>query len=182
MRDKALPSAMLFSFARVGAVVMMRVRDFDDEASDAWLVLSEMGGKSRRLPAHHLVRESQRACVAAAELEARSRELLFQSAPRVGAALSGKALGRSDVWAMVKRRCAAGGAVHHLQSLIPCHWHHNSPGERRADRGCRRARRACLNAHHAALHSQAAQGRACRSGASAVVVSVQRSPLLNPGA
>jgi len=109
LRDKALLSVMLFSFARVGAVVKMRVRDFEDEASDAWLVLSEKGGKSRRLPAHHLVREALRAYVAAAELDARSKAPLFQSAPRVGAALSGKALGRSDVWAMVKRRCLAGG-------------------------------------------------------------------------
>ena len=109
LRDKALLSVMLFSFARVGAVVKMRVRDFENEASDAWLVLSEKGGKSRRLPAHHLVRESLRAYVAAAELEPRSKAPLFQSAPRVGAALSGKALGRSDVWAMVKRRCVVGG-------------------------------------------------------------------------
>jgi site-specific recombinase XerD len=109
LRDKALLSVMLFSFARVGAVVKMRVRDFEDEASDAWLVLSEKGGRSRRLPAHHLVRESLRAYVVAAELEARSKAPLFQSAPRVGAALSGKALGRSDVWAMVKRRCVGAG-------------------------------------------------------------------------
>lgn len=109
LRDRALIAVMLFGFVRVGAVVKMRVRDFDDEGSDAWLVLQEKGGKARRIPAHHLVREALRAYVAAAALEARSKGPLFQSAPRGGAALSGKALGRSDVWAMVKRRCGVAG-------------------------------------------------------------------------
>ena len=105
LRDRALIAVMLFSFARVGAVVKMRARDFDDESGDAWLVLREKGGKARRIPAHHLVREAVRAYLVVAGFEARSKVALFQSAPRVGGALSGKALGRSDVWAMVKRRC-----------------------------------------------------------------------------
>jgi hypothetical protein len=40
---------MLFGLVRVGAVVRMRVRDFDDRAGEASLVLREKGGKERRL-------------------------------------------------------------------------------------------------------------------------------------
>ena len=85
------------------------MRDFDDGGDDAWLALHEKGGKERRIPAHHLVVEYVRAYREAAELEARSKAPLFQSAPRRGRKLSGKALHRADVWAMVKRRCAAAG-------------------------------------------------------------------------
>jgi site-specific recombinase XerD len=109
LRDRALIAVMLFGFVRVGAVVKMRVRDFDDAGDEAWLVLEEKGGKARRIPAHHLVREALRAYVAAAALEPRCKGPLFQSAPRKAPGLSGKALSRSDVWAMVKRRCAAAG-------------------------------------------------------------------------
>ena len=43
------------------------------------------------------------------KLEPRSKAPLFQSAPRRSVKLSGKGMHRSDVWAMVKRRCAAAG-------------------------------------------------------------------------
>jgi integrase/recombinase XerD len=109
LRDRALIAVMLFGFVRVGAVVKMRVRDFDDAGGEAWLVLEEKGGKDRRLPAHHLVREALRAYLARAALEPRSKAPLFQSAPRTSPGLSGKALSRHDVLAMVKRRCAAAG-------------------------------------------------------------------------
>lgn len=109
LRDRALLAVMLFGFVRVGAVVKMRVRDFEDEGADAWLVLHEKGGKARRIPAHHLVREYLRAYLDAVELEPRSKAPLFQSAPRKSSALSGKPMHRVDAWAMVKRRCAAAG-------------------------------------------------------------------------
>jgi site-specific recombinase XerD len=108
LRDRALIAIMLFGFVRVGAVVKMRVRDFDD-AREAWLVLHEKGGKDRRIPAHHLVRGYVRAYVEAAEFAPRSKAPLFQSAPRHGGVLSGKAMQRGDVLTMVKRRCATAG-------------------------------------------------------------------------
>jgi hypothetical protein len=44
---------MLFGFARVGAVVKMRVKDIADDASGGFLALRENGGKHRRIPCHH---------------------------------------------------------------------------------------------------------------------------------
>jgi integrase/recombinase XerD len=107
LRDKAMLSTMLFGLVRVGAVVKMRVRDFDDESSHATLLLHEKGGKERRIPAHDFVRDALRSYVAAAGLAPRSKAPLYQSTPRRSGALSGEALHRADVWAMVKRRCAA---------------------------------------------------------------------------
>jgi site-specific recombinase XerD len=111
LRDRALLGIMLYDLVRVGAVVDMSVRDFHDQDGTAWLTLREKGGKQRRLPAHHLVREDLRAYLAAAGLRGRehAKEPLFQSAPRGAKALSGKPLDRSSVLAMVKRRCRAAG-------------------------------------------------------------------------
>jgi integrase len=89
----------------------MRVRDFHDHAGEASPVLHEKGGKERRLPAHHLVREYLQDYLVASRLGelAGRRAPLFQSAPRRSKTLSGKALDRSSVLAMVKRRCRAVG-------------------------------------------------------------------------
>jgi site-specific recombinase XerD len=108
LRDKAMLSVMLFNIPRVSAVARMQVRDFDD-TGDGWLVLHEKRGKTRRLEAHHQVRQALRAYLAAAWLEPGSRVPLFQSAPRGSGRLSGEPLHRNDVGAMVKRRCAAAG-------------------------------------------------------------------------
>jgi site-specific recombinase XerD len=107
LRDKALLSVMLFGFVRVGAVVKMRVADFDD-SREGWLVLHEKGGKERRIPAHHLVREAVRAYLLAGGLSSEGAPL-FQTSPRHSPALSGRPMSRQDVWKMVKRRCEAAG-------------------------------------------------------------------------
>jgi integrase/recombinase XerD len=108
LRDKAVVSVMLFGFVRVGAVVKMTVGDFDD-SREGWLVLHEKGGKERRIPAHHLVREALRAYLLAAELGDQGIAPLFQTSPRHAPALSGRPMSRHDVWKMVKRRCEAAG-------------------------------------------------------------------------
>lgn len=106
-RDRALFAIMLYDLVRVGEVVRMRVRDFQDHGDAAWLVLSEKGGKQRRLLAHHVVRDGVREYLAAAHLQRReaANQPLFQSVPRRTRALSGKPLDRSAVLAIVKRRC-----------------------------------------------------------------------------
>jgi len=108
LRDRAVFAVMLFGFVRVGAVVKMQVRDFE-EGDNAWLVLHEKGGRERRIPCHHKTRDYLRAYLEAARLERESRLPLFQSAPHRTGALSGLALNRRDVLRIVKRRCKAVG-------------------------------------------------------------------------
>jgi integrase len=110
-RDRAVLAVMLYGFVRVGAVVRMRVCDFQEQGDTAWLILREKGGKQRRLPAHHRVREYVRAYLLAAGLNQREhgRSPLFQSAPGRAVALSGRPLDRSSVLGIVKRRCRALG-------------------------------------------------------------------------
>jgi hypothetical protein len=71
-------------------------------------VLHEKGGKERRIPCHHLARDYLRSYVAASALAAKDAPL-FQGAPRHAGRLSGEAMSRPGVLAIVKRRCLDAG-------------------------------------------------------------------------
>lgn len=109
LRDRALLAVMLFGFVRVSAVCKMLVRDFEDAGGDAWLVLHEKGGRERRIPCHHMARDYVRAYLAAAGIEAGNKAPLFQTARGRTALLTGNAMRRTDVLAMVKRRADEAG-------------------------------------------------------------------------
>ena len=108
LRDRALFSVMLYSFARVSAVLGMRRQDYFRQGSRGWLRLHEKGGKRHDVPAHHRAAEALDEYVEAAELE-EPRAVLFQSVEPAGRRLTGRALQRRVVLAMIKRRAAAAG-------------------------------------------------------------------------
>jgi integrase len=53
LRDRALMAVMTYTFARVGAVVAMRVEDYYPGGKRWWVRLHEKGGKRHEMPAHH---------------------------------------------------------------------------------------------------------------------------------
>src|SRR5205085_2523488 len=53
LRDRALIGVMVFSFARVGAVLGMDAEDYYPQGKRWWLALREKGGKHHQVPAHH---------------------------------------------------------------------------------------------------------------------------------
>ena len=53
LRDRALVSVMLYSFARVSAVIGMRRQDYFRQERQGWLRLHEKGGTRHDVPAHH---------------------------------------------------------------------------------------------------------------------------------
>ena len=108
LRDRALLSVMLYSFARVSAVLGMRRQDYFGQGSRGWLRLHEKGGKRHDVPAHHRAAAAVDEYVAAAELE-EPKAALFQSVDPAGRRLTGRALERRVVLAMIKRRAAAAG-------------------------------------------------------------------------
>ena len=108
LRDRALFSVMLYSFARVSAVLGMRRQDYFQQGALGWLRLHEKGGKRHDVPAHHRAAEALDAYLEAAGLED-GRAALFQSVDRVGDRLTGRSLTRRVVLAMIKRRAAAAG-------------------------------------------------------------------------
>jgi integrase/recombinase XerD len=52
LRDRALVGTMVYSFARVGAKVSMRVGDYFQHRKRWWLRLHEKGGKRHEVPCH----------------------------------------------------------------------------------------------------------------------------------
>ena len=110
LRDRALLSVMLYSFARVSAVLGMRRQDYFQQGSRGWLRLHEKGGKRHDVPAHHRAAEALDKYVEAAELE-EPKATLFQSVEPAGRRLTGRALQRRVVLAMIKRRAAAAGLL-----------------------------------------------------------------------
>jgi site-specific recombinase XerC len=53
LRDRALIGVMTYAFARIGAVVGMKVEDYYPAGKRWWVRLHEKGGKRHEMPAHH---------------------------------------------------------------------------------------------------------------------------------
>ena len=53
LRDRALVGLMVYSFARIGAAIGMRVEDVYTQNRRLWLRLQEKGGKQHAMPCHH---------------------------------------------------------------------------------------------------------------------------------
>ena len=108
VRDRALLSVMLYSFARVSAVLGMRRQDYFGQGSRGWLRLHEKGGKRHDVPAHHRAAAALDAYVEEGRLD-EPKVALFQTVDPTGRRLTGRALDRRLVLAMIKRRAAAAG-------------------------------------------------------------------------
>ena len=107
LRDRALIGVMVYSFARVSAVLGMRRQDYFPQGKRWWLRLQEKGGKRHDVPAHHVAEAYLDAYLEAGAL-VDPAVTLFQSVDRARR-LTGRALTRSDVLAMIKRRAASAG-------------------------------------------------------------------------
>ena len=106
LRDRALLSVMLYSFARVSAVLGMRRLDYFGQGSRGWLRLHEKGGRRHDVPAHHRAAAVLDEYVEVAGLD-EPKAALFQSVDPAGRRLTGRTLERRVVLAMIKRRAAA---------------------------------------------------------------------------
>ena len=107
LRDRALISVMVFSFARVSAVVGMQRQDYFPQGPRGWLRLHEKGAKRHDVPAHHRAEDALAAYLDAAAIE-NPKAPLFQSVDRARR-LTGQSMTRRVVLAMIKRRAVAAG-------------------------------------------------------------------------
>lgn len=107
LRDRALIGTMVYSFARVSAVVTMDVEDYYRQSKRWWFRLHEKGGKRHDVPAHHSAEEYVDAYLRAAGVDPESpheKKLpLFRSIDR-RRQLTERRMHRNDVLAMIKRR------------------------------------------------------------------------------
>ena len=140
LRDRALFSVMLYSFARVSAVLGMRRQDYFQQGSRGWLRLHEKGGRRHDVPAHHRAAEALDAYIEAGGL-ADVRAALFQERGPGGGEADGAAVdaagGAGDDQAAGGRGGAAGVNV---LSHVPRDGDHGVSVER-GDAGARPADR-----------------------------------------
>ena len=108
LRDRALLGVMVYSFARVSAVVNMRVEDYYQQGKRWWLRLQEKGGKHHAVPVHHKAEAYLDAYLDAAGIAAEKDSPLWRSMPRAGG-LGARRMSRVDVFRMIKRRVTAVG-------------------------------------------------------------------------
>ena len=117
LRDRALLAVMAFSFARVSAVIGLKVEDYYPQKKRWWLRLREKNGKVNEMPCHHKLETYLDAYIDAAKIETDRKGPLFRAAVRKTKTLSNRPLSRIDVWYMVRRRAADLG----LETAIGCH-------------------------------------------------------------
>ena len=81
MRDRALIGIMAYSFARVGAVIRMKVGDYFVQGRRRWVRLHEKGGKEHDVPCHHNLDQFLDQYIAAAGLAGDVSERLVNPCP-----------------------------------------------------------------------------------------------------
>ena len=104
LRDRALLAAMVYSFARVSAVVAMNVEDYFQQGKRWWIRLHEKGGKHHEVPAHHKAEEYLDAYIQGAGISGAKGTPLWRSMTRERG-FSEDRMSRVDVFRMIKRRC-----------------------------------------------------------------------------
>jgi site-specific recombinase XerC len=117
LHDRPVIAVMTFAFARIGAVVAMRVEDYYANGKRWWVRLHEKGGKRHEMPAHHTLETYLDAYIDAAKIRDAGKALLFRSAVRRTDVLTEKPMHRVDAWRMIQRRAANLGT----RVRIGCH-------------------------------------------------------------
>jgi site-specific recombinase XerD len=104
LRDRALIGTMIYTFARVNAVLQMQVRDYFVQGRRGWVRLHEKGGKEHEVPCHHNPEQYLDEYLAAAGIAGAPDAPLFQTAAGKTGTLTGKAMWQQDAYRMIQRR------------------------------------------------------------------------------
>jgi site-specific recombinase XerD len=107
LRDRALIGLMVFSFARIGAALGMKVEDAFTQNRRLWVRLHEKGGKVHEMPCHHLLEDYLHAYIGGCDLGAEPKGALFRTIGRGTGVLTNARLTQSDAHAMICRRATA---------------------------------------------------------------------------
>lgn len=117
LRDRALIASMVFSFARVSAVLGMKVEDYEQGAGRTMQFrLHEKGGREHEVLAHFRAVEYLDAYLVAAGIAGEPKSPLWRSVDRHGQ-VTERPMSRHDVWSMIRRRARKAG----LPERCSCH-------------------------------------------------------------
>jgi integrase len=107
LRDRALIALMVYSFARIGAALSMRVEDVFMQNRRLWVRLHEKGGKRHEMPCHHNLEDYLTAYIDGCALREDRKGPLFRTIARGTKRLSDTPLPQANAFAMVRRRAGA---------------------------------------------------------------------------
>ena len=107
LRDRALISLMVYTFARVGAAIAMKVEDVFVQNRRLWVRLHEKGGKAVALPCHHNLESYLHAYLDGTGIAGDAGGPLFRTIRRGTAELTRSPLPSNKAYAMVQRRAQA---------------------------------------------------------------------------
>ena len=107
LRDRALIGVMTYTFARVNAVLQMKVKDYFVQGRRGWVRLHEKGGKEHEVPCHHNLEQYLDEYIAAAGIAGDPDGPLFRTTGRK----TGKQhpMWQQDAYRMIQRRAADAG-------------------------------------------------------------------------
>src|SRR3984957_15620558 len=110
LRDRALIATLTYSFARIGAALMMKVEGLRPKGAGWQVQLHEKGGKQHGMPGHHALAQALRVYIDAAGIADDRKGLLFRTSPgRNATVLTGRPMVQADAWRMIRRRAVAAG-------------------------------------------------------------------------
>ena len=117
LRDRALIGLMVYTFARVGAAISMKVEDFYVQGRRGWVRLHEKGVRKHEIPTHHNLDRYLEEYIRAAGITEDRKGPMFRTTRGRSGELTGSSLLQSDVWRMIRRRAVAAG----IKTEIGCH-------------------------------------------------------------
>ena len=109
LRDRALIGLMTYSFARVGAVLKMRVGDYFIQGRRGHVRLHEKGGKEHEVPCHHKLEQFLDEYLASAGIASDEDGPLFRTSTGRTGKLTANAMYQQDVFRMIRRRAGQAG-------------------------------------------------------------------------
>jgi integrase/recombinase XerC len=113
LRDRALIALMVYSFARVGAALAMKVEDVFVQNRRLWVPLREKGGgKAHAMPCHHNLEGYLAAYLDGIGLRDDPKRPLFPTLHRApGRPLSRDPMHQADAHVMMRRRASKVGVA-----------------------------------------------------------------------
>jgi integrase len=115
MRDRALIAVMVYTFARVNAVISMKLKDYYTQGRRGWVRLHEKGGKEHEVPCHHTLEKYLDEYIAAAGIAGEPDNPLFRTTGRKTGSTG--PLYQQDVYRMIQRQVLVAG----LGTRAGCH-------------------------------------------------------------
>jgi len=117
LRDRALIGLMVYSFARVGAALSLKVEDLYTQNRRLWVRLHEKGGKRHEVPCHHTLEAYLHDYLDGCGLWEDRKGYVFRTIDRDTKILSDRPMPQANVWQMIRRRARQA----EIETLIGCH-------------------------------------------------------------